>query len=57
MMQQTPEYFLEEKNKSFAAKSIKDFSDFIHSLVYNLAKNTKEIAFFVLPDKHVSEYS
>ncbi|MDA9128954.1 hypothetical protein N9J72_00560 [Candidatus Gracilibacteria bacterium] len=57
MMQQTPEYFLEEKNKHFHAKSLKDFSDFVHSLVYNLAKNTKEIAFFVLPDKHVSEYS
>ena len=57
MMQQTPEYFLEEHNKSFAAKDIKEFSDFIHSIVYNLAKNTKEIAFFVLPDKHVSEYS
>lgn len=57
MMQQTPEYFLEERNKHFSSKSLKDFSDFVHTLVYNLAKNTKEIAFFVLPDKHVSEYS
>ena len=57
MMQQTPEYFLEEKNAVFAAKNMKDFSDFIYSIVYNLAKNTKEIAFFVLPDKHISEYS
>lgn len=57
MMQQTPEYFLEEKNKSFEAKNIKEFSDFVHSIVFNLAKNTKEIAFFVLPEKHVCEYS
>ena len=57
MMQQTPEYFLEEKNSSFAAKDIRELSDFIHSIVYNLAKNTKEIAFFVLPEKHISEYS
>lgn len=56
-MQQTPEYFLEEKNTQVQAKSIKEFSDFVHTLVYNLAKNTKEIAFFVVPDKHVSEYS
>lgn len=57
MMQQTPEYFLEEKNQHFAANNMSEFSDFTHSIVYNLAKNTKEIAFFVLPDKHVSEYS
>jgi len=57
MMQQTPEYFLEEKNTSFTSRSISEFSDFVHNLVYNLAKNTKEIAFFVLPDKHISEYS
>ena len=57
MMQQTPEYFLEEKNKNFAAKNIKELADFIYNVVYNLAKNTKEIAFFVLPEKHVCEYS
>jgi transcriptional regulator of heat shock response len=57
MMQQTPEYFLEEKNSWFHAENIREFSDFVHNIVYNLAKNTKEIAFFVHPDKHVSEYS
>jgi len=57
MMQQTPEYFLEEKNSSFMTKDIREFSDFAHNIVYNLAKNTKEIAFFVLPEKHISEYS
>lgn len=57
MMQQTPEYFLEESNKNFSAGGIKEFSDFVHNIVYNLAKNTKEIAFFVFPEKHVSEFS
>jgi transcriptional regulator of heat shock response len=57
MMQQTPEYFLEEKNSWFKAETIREFSDFVHNIVYNLAKNTKEIAFFVHPDKHVCEYS
>jgi len=57
MMQQTPEYFLEEQNSGFTAESIREFSDFVHNIVYNLAKNTKEIAFFVHPDKHVCEYS
>ncbi len=57
MMQQTPEYFLEEKNTPFHAKSMSELSGFVHNIVYNLAKNTKEIAFFVLPDKNISEYS
>jgi len=57
MMQQTPEYFLEEKNKTFNSTNIKEFSDFVHGITYNLAKNTKEIAFFVFPEKHVSEFS
>lgn len=57
MMQQTPEYFLEEKNSVHRSSGIKDFSDFVHNLTFNLAKNTKEIAFFVLPGQHISEYS
>jgi len=56
MMQQTPEYFLEEKNSSYTWWNMRDFSEFVHNIVFNLAKNTKEIAFFVLPKKHVSEY-
>lgn len=57
MMQQTPEYFLEERSVSRDMQDIKEFSDYVHSLVYNLAKSTKEIAFFVFPEKHVSEFS
>lgn len=57
MMQQTPEYFLEETKSSSGYKDLREFTDLTHNLVYNLAKNTKEIAFFVLPEKHVCEYS
>ncbi len=57
MMEQTPEYFLEQQNSQIHTKNLREFSDFAHNVVYNLAKNTKEIAFFVLPDKHISEYS
>lgn len=57
MMQQTPEYFLEQENSQVHTKNLREFSDFVHNVVFNLAKNTKEIAFFVLPDKHISEYS
>lgn len=57
MMQQTPEYFLEENNHNVHTKTLKEFSDYVHNIVYNLAKNTKEIAFFVLPDKHICDFS
>ena len=36
---------------------MREFSDFIHTLVFNLAKNTGEIAFFLRPEKHVCEFS
>ncbi len=57
MMRETPEFFLEANNTNIHTKTLREFSDYIHSIVFNLAKNTKEIAFFVLPEKHVSEYS
>lgn len=56
MMQETPEYLLQEKNHH-NLHSLREFSDFAHRLVYNLAKNTNEIAFFVVPEKHIFEYS
>lgn len=56
MMQQRPEFFLEEKNTHYTA-TIRELSDFIFSLVAKLSQNTWEIAFFVLPDKHICEYN
>ena len=57
LMQETPEYFLQEENESFNAKNLREFSDLVHHLVFSLAKTTHEVAFFVLPDKHVCEFS
>lgn len=57
LMTQTPEFFLEAANEVSHTKNLKEFSDFIFGLVYNLAKNTGEIAFFLLPEKHIVEYS
>lgn len=57
LMQDTPEYFLEEKNKAWVSKDLREFSDFVHSIVFSLAKTTGEIAFFILPEKHVCEFS
>ena len=50
-------YLLQAKNESFHTPTLKDFSAFVYSLVYNLAKNTQEISFFILPEKHIIEYS
>ena len=57
MMRETPDFLLEAKNETINTKTIRELSDYIHSIVYNLAKNTQEIAFFILPEKHISEYS
>ncbi len=56
MMQSSPEYFLQESNNNSANK-IENLNDFTHQITYELAKNTKEIAFFVIPDEKVCEYS
>ena len=56
LMSSTPEHFLEEKNVSDQNDYIK-LSDYIHSITLDLAKNTKEIAFFTIPKRHILEYS
>ncbi|MCH8518677.1 hypothetical protein LAT59_02865 [Candidatus Gracilibacteria bacterium] len=56
MMQQTPEFFLEEHN-THSTSTLRELSDFIYTLVHKLSHNTGEIAFFVLPDKHICEYN
>jgi len=57
LMEQTPEHLLWEVSVSSGKDDIKKLSDFIHKLVFELAKNTEEIAFFVIPERHVCEYS
>ncbi len=56
LMDSTPEFFLQEKNVSEQNDFIK-LSDYIHSISLDLAKNTKEIAFFTVPERHILEYS
>ncbi len=56
LMSSTPEHFLQEKNISDQNDFIK-LSDYIHSISLDLAKNTKEIAFFAVPNRHILEYS
>lgn len=57
LMQQTPEHLLSEESLSLGKDDMKRLSDFVHKMVFELAKNTQEIAFFTVPDRHISEYS
>lgn len=56
-MQSTPEHILWEKNHNIWQKDIKTLEDFIHNIVYELAKNTKEISFLIIPEDSIREYS
>ena len=57
LMAQTPEHLLSEESLSLGKDDMKRLSDFVHKMVFELAKNTQEIAFFIVPDRHISEYS
>jgi len=57
LMSVSPEHFLEKKNIEVLSSDIKKFSDFVYSLIFDLAKNTREIAFFIIPEKHICEHS
>lgn len=57
LMETTPEHLLQEKNISDNWNDFIRISDYIHSITWELSKNTKEIAFFTIPWKHILEYS
>ncbi|PID87593.1 hypothetical protein CSB07_00540 [Candidatus Gracilibacteria bacterium] len=57
LMEQTPDFFLQEKNLNTGKGGVTELADFIYRITYELAKNTKEIAFFIIPEKHICEYS
>lgn len=57
LMSETPDHFLEEKSSMSIGSDIVKLSDFVHKITYELAKNTREIAFFLIPEKHISEHS
>lgn len=57
LMEQTPEHFLEEENTQNLWKDIRELADFVDNLTFELAKNTREIAFFIVPEKHICTHS
>jgi len=58
LMEESPNHFLQEKSLDNSKwEQIKALADFVHKITYTIAQNTWEIAFFILPDKNVMEYS
>ncbi|MDD3794224.1 MAG: hypothetical protein PHI37_05395 [Candidatus Gracilibacteria bacterium] len=55
LMQQTPERFLNSNNSK--KHNINNIWDFANSISYDLAKNTSEIAFFLVPGKNIMNHS
>lgn len=56
LMQQTPEHFLNSENLN-KKNNINNIWDFSNSISFDLAKNTWEIAFFLVPWKNVMNSS
>jgi hypothetical protein len=56
-MKEVPNHFLQEENLKLDKNDIKKLVNISHKITFELAKNTKEIAFFIIPEKHISEYS
>jgi transcriptional regulator of heat shock response len=57
LMESSPDYFLHQSNIKIWENKIEKLSDLTHKISFELAKNTKEIAFFIVPDKHISQHS
>ncbi len=57
LMQSSPEHFLHESNSNIWQENINNLNDFTYKITYELAKNTNEIAFFILPEQKICEYS
>ncbi len=53
LMQHIPDHFLEEKSQT--KNEINNLLDFIYKITFELAKNTNEIAFFIIPDENIQE--
>ena len=57
LMKSSPDYFLYENNIIIWKEKIENITDFTHKISFELAKNTSEIAFFIIPEKKIVEYS
>lgn len=54
MMQQYPDHFLSNE-VSYRGNQMSKLSDFVHNICFDLAKNTGEIAFFIVPEENLCE--
>jgi transcriptional regulator of heat shock response len=57
LMESSPDHFLQASNIKIWENKIEKLADFTHKITFELAKNTEEIAFFVMPEKHIVQYS
>jgi transcriptional regulator of heat shock response len=57
LMESSPDHFLQASNIKIWENKIEKLADFTHKITFELAKNTEEIAFFVIPEKHIVQYS
>ncbi len=57
LMQTSPDYFLYENNISTSEEKIDKLSDFAYKITHELSKNTWEIAFFIVPEKNILQYT
>ncbi len=57
LMQSSPDYFLQESNIDTLSEKIEKLTDFTYKISSTLALKTWEISFFVIPDRHILEYS
>ena len=57
LMQQSPNYFINERVSNFDKNDIKTLENFIYNLTKELSSKTNEIAFFVSPENSILEYN
>ncbi len=57
LMREVPDYFLQEENLDLKKGGTRGIANVTHKITFELAKNTKELAFFIIPEKWISEYS
>ncbi len=57
LMQSSPDHFLQKENSLLSQEKINKLSDYTHKITFELAKNTWEIAFFIIPEKHITQHS
>lgn len=57
LMETSPDHFLQQENIDFWEEKIEKLSDFVHKISFELAKNTGEISFFIIPEKNIVQYN